>query len=434
MLNSALRSSLVSLLALSGSLFSSCSWASPVKLHNERADSWPFGPLVTSGRDMKNTQGGNVVYAGTNWPGHGEVMIPDGLQYSSIEGVISKIKSVGMNAIRLTYAIQMIDEIYSNGKDTTVKDSFTKALGSTNGPRVYSQFLAKNPQFNDTTTRLQVFDAVAAECLKQKVFVHLDNHMSKAAWCCSTNDGNSWFGDRDYNVDNWTRGLSYMANHGKSWPALTSMSLRNELRKPDSNPTLSSQSYNWRDWYTNIKKGTSAINTANPGLLIFLSGLDFDTYVTPVVQGTAMTPGSGKYSAADFAGYADKLVLEIHNYQNSATNCNSLKSSLYNSGFQALHADDAKALNVFPVLLTEFGFDMTGSAWQGTYATCIASYLAEQKAGWFIWVVSGSYYVRSGTQDFEETWGLLKHDYSDWRSKAYIDGGLKPLAAATAQG
>ncbi|KAI1456118.1 glycoside hydrolase family 5 protein [Annulohypoxylon moriforme] len=431
-----MRSSIVSLLALGGSLFQPFSSATPLKAENEiRADSWPFGPLVTSGRDIKNTKGGNVVYAGANWPGHSEVMIPDGLQYQSIETIVSKIKSAGMNAIRLTYAIQMIDEIYANdGKDTTVKASFTSALGSTNGPKVYAQFLAKNPSFDDNTTRLQVFDAVAAECLKQNIFVHLDNHMSKATWCCSTGDGNGWFGDTYYNVDNWVRGLSYMANHGKNWPALTSMSLRNELRSPDDNATLKSSSYNWRDWYTNIKKGTSAINSANPGLLIFLSGLDFDTYVTPIVQGTALTPSSGKFSTADFEGYTDKLVLEIHNYQNSATSCSSLQGSLYNSGFQAQNASDSKTVNVFPVLLTEFGFDMTGSAYQGTYATCIASYLSAQKAGWFIWVIAGSYYIRSGTQDFDETWGLLKHDWSDWRSSAYISSGLKPLAQATAQG
>ncbi|KAL7619360.1 hypothetical protein AAE478_009897 [Parahypoxylon ruwenzoriense] len=436
MTNTGLRSFLISLLVLSGSLLSSLSWASPLKIDNQdRADTWPYGPLVTSGRDMKNARGDNVVYAGANWPGHGEVMIPDGLQYQSIESVVSKIKSVGMNAIRLTYAIQMIDEIYSNdGKDTSVKDSFVKALGQTNGAKVYSQFLAKNPSFNDSTTRLKVFDAVAAECAKQNIFVHLDNHMSRAAWCCSTTDGNAWFGDKDYNVDNWVRGLSYMANHGKSWPALTSMSLRNELRKPDSNSTLRSQSYNWQDWYTNIKKGTDAINSANPDLLIFLSGLDFDTYITPVVQGTALTPGSGRFSTNDFNGYVNKLVLEIHNYQNSASSCSSLKSSLYSSGFQALHTEDSKTVNVFPVLLTEFGFQQTETEWQKTYASCIAEYLSEEKAGWFIWVISGSYYIRSGGQDFEETWGLLNHDWSDWRSPSYIEGGLKPLAKNTAHG
>ncbi|KAI0531719.1 glycoside hydrolase family 5 protein [Xylaria digitata] len=337
-----------------------------------------------------------------------------------------------MNAIRLTYAIQMIDQYYANGnKDTTVQQSFNTALGSTNGPKVYAKFLANNPSFNTSTTRLDVFDAVAAECAKQQIHVHLDNHMSRAAWCCSTTDGNSWFGDNDYNVQNWVRGLKFMANRGKSWTALTSMSLRNELRSPDSNPTLKSQSYNWRDWYTYSKQGSTAIHEANPDILIFLSGLDFDTWITPVFQGTAMTPGTAKYSAADFPGFANKLVLEVHNYNNDASSCSSLKSSLYNNGFQAMHAEDAKTVNVFPVVLSEFGFAQTDSEWRRVYATCIASYLAEQKAGWFIWVVAGSYYIRSGTQDYEEAWGLLSHDWSTWRSQSYVDGGLKPLIKNT---
>lgn len=35
--------------------------------------------------------------------------------------------------------------------------------------------------------------------------------MSKAEWCCSTGDGNSWFEDTYFNVPNWQRGLAYMA-------------------------------------------------------------------------------------------------------------------------------------------------------------------------------------------------------------------------------
>ncbi len=74
-----------------------------------------------------------------------------------------------MNAIRLTYAIQMVDQFYANGnKDTTVQQSFNNALGATNGPKVYAKFLANNPSFNVSTTRLDVFDAVAAECAKQR--------------------------------------------------------------------------------------------------------------------------------------------------------------------------------------------------------------------------------------------------------------------------
>ncbi|KAJ3554048.1 hypothetical protein NPX13_g10724 [Xylaria arbuscula] len=168
MLRSFLGSSLVPLLALGSALFASSSWASPIV--ERQSASWPYGPFTVLGAEMKDSRNATIVYAGTNWPGHGEVMIPDGLQYQSIQTIVSKIKSLGMNSIRLTYAIQMVDQYYSNGnKDTTVQQSFITALGSTNGPKVYAKFLAANPSFNANTTRLDVFDAVAAECAKQLV-------------------------------------------------------------------------------------------------------------------------------------------------------------------------------------------------------------------------------------------------------------------------
>lgn len=49
-------------------------------------------------------------------------------------------------------------------------------------------------QSTDLDLLLQVFDAIAAECANQQIWVHLDNHVSKAQWCCSETDGNAWFG------------------------------------------------------------------------------------------------------------------------------------------------------------------------------------------------------------------------------------------------
>lgn len=63
----------------------------------------------------------------------------------------------------------------------------------------------------DLIVNSKVFDAIAAECFKQQIYVHLDNHVSKAIWCCSNTDGNSWFGDTYFNVSNWQRGIAYMA-------------------------------------------------------------------------------------------------------------------------------------------------------------------------------------------------------------------------------
>jgi hypothetical protein len=58
------------------------------------AASWPYGPLVTAGRWIHNTKGENVTYVGVNWPGAADTMIPEGLQYASIEKILKDIKSL----------------------------------------------------------------------------------------------------------------------------------------------------------------------------------------------------------------------------------------------------------------------------------------------------------------------------------------------------
>lgn len=120
-----------------------------------RASSWPHAPFTTSGRDMKNSLDETVVYAGVNWPGAADVMIPEGLQYQSVSTIISKIKDLGMNVIRLTYAIEMIDDIYES-IDSSLETAFIQALGETNGTKVLKEVLASNPKFTEKTTRLEV--------------------------------------------------------------------------------------------------------------------------------------------------------------------------------------------------------------------------------------------------------------------------------------
>ncbi len=117
--------------------------------------SWPNKPFTTSGRYMKDASGATVTYAGVNWPGAADTMLPEGLQYQSISNILSKIKSLGMNVIQLTYAIEMIDDIYDGG-DVAMQTALTSALGATNGSKVYNQILTHNPSFSTKTTRLQV--------------------------------------------------------------------------------------------------------------------------------------------------------------------------------------------------------------------------------------------------------------------------------------
>ncbi|KAH7382626.1 glycosyl hydrolase family 5 protein-like protein/cellulase [Phaeosphaeria sp. MPI-PUGE-AT-0046c] len=398
-----------------------CAAALPSLLH-----AFPNAPFEAQDRWIVDSTGANFTYVGANWPGAGEVMIPEGLQYQSIASIVSKMKSLKMNHVRLTFAIEMIDDIKDRGGDVTIQKSFQKALGS-NGDKVYQNVIKNNPQFGASTTRLQVYDAIAAELAKQQMYVHLDNHMSKAKWCCGTGDNNSWFGDVDFNVKNWRRGLEFMADHSKKWPNMVSLGLRNELRKPDN--AGSSLPYNWATWYDQMMPVATAVNKANPNILIFLSGLDYDTKLSPVP--TASDLGNGKkFMLSDFA-YKNKLVLELHNYQNDATNCGSIESGLWDNGFRAT---GEKAVNKMPVVLTEFGFNNADNSYTKTYATCLKKLMPQWRTGWTVWEIGGSYYIRSGTQDYEETWGLLNHDWSGWRNKdaikqlqAMVDETLKSV-------
>jgi hypothetical protein len=219
--------------------------------------------------------------------------------------------------------------------------------------------------------------------------------------------------------------------------------MRNELRNPADDSTLNSNSYNWETWYTNMVAAAKVINAANPDILIFFSGLNYDTTLSPVVAGTALSPGTTTFKKSDFS-FSNKIVLELHNYENSATSCSSMQSDLTGDGFSTLTTATG---NVFPMVLTEWGHDQTDGSYSGVYASCLHSYLPAQHVGWTIWVLAGSYYIRSGTQDYDETWGtyerimrlrlssdmiegLYNHNWTAWRSAAAI-ANLKMMIQAT---
>ena len=215
-----------------------------------------------------------------------------------------------------------------------------------------------------------------------------------------------------------------------SWGNLASMSIRNELREPSNNEAVRA-TYNWETWYKYVRQGADAVNAGNPGTLVILSGLNYDTTMQPVVRGEELSPGTETFSFDDFAGYADKLVIELHNYNTETNSCPDLQGSLYNGGAQAMNPDDESTVNVFPVLITEFGFAQDGSTHNGVYSTCLAEWMPGNTAGWMQWALAGSYYSRQDVQDMDEAWGLYNHDWSAWRDEGYINDVLIPSVQAT---
>jgi hypothetical protein len=112
-------------------------------------------PFSSSDRWIVDANGKNVPVVGINWPGAADTMLPEGLGYQSIANIVQKLTDTGFNTVRLTFAIEMVDDILDNGGDVTLSDTLTRALGSENGLAMLAKIINNNPQFTATTTRLQ---------------------------------------------------------------------------------------------------------------------------------------------------------------------------------------------------------------------------------------------------------------------------------------
>ncbi|PMD41380.1 glycoside hydrolase family 5 protein [Hyaloscypha variabilis F] len=386
-------------------------------------------PFSSSDRWIVDAKGNNVPVVGINWPGAADTMLPEGLGYQSIANIVQWLTDTGFNTVRLTFAIEMVDDILDNGGDVTLSDTLTQALGPANGTIILADILTNNPEFTANTTRLQVFDAVAAGLAAQNIYVHLDNHVSKAMWCCSLTDGNSWFGDTYFDTDKWIRGLSYMATHGKAnWQTFSSMGLRNELR-PALTGAPNLQPYTWSTWKTYMTAAASAIYSVNPEVLIYFSGLESDFNIEPAVGGSTLLDPGFSFDVASYE-WAHKLVFEMHEYdENISSSCPIYEAILESFGADATTRTTG---NRGPLVISEWGHDETDAsdAWQSAYTECLTQFMTDRQLGWMLWVLAGSYYIRSGTQDYDETYGLLDHTWSDYRG-VNSSAAIKQLVEST---
>lgn len=258
--------------------------------------------------------------------------------------------------------------------------------------------------------------------------VVLDNQISKPEWCCSKLDGNGFFGDEFFDPGEWLRGLSLMAALFNGSSSVVAMSLRNELRGPRQNLT---------DWYRfcpklpeplcnssppffcktsprcrYMQRGAEAVHSANPDVLVILSGLDYDKDLSFLAE---------KPVELSFSG---KLVFELHWYGfsdggewemgNPNEVCGSVVGSLTEKGLFLLEQGH-------PLFLSEFGLDQQAlSPADGRFLSCLTAMAAELDLDWALWALQGSYYVREGTLAHDETYGILTWSWCEPRNSFFL--------------
>jgi hypothetical protein len=154
-----------------------------------------------------------------------------------------------------------------------------------------------------------------------------------------------------------------------------------------------------------MKSCAQTIQRSNPNPIVFFSGLGFDTDLSAVTSQQPLSPnGTSKFLLSEFL--PGKVALELHNYQNKEKDCNAITSGLYHAGWNALNVSNPLVL---PVVMTEFGFQQNVSMAKEVQPQCLKKFFEKERAGWMYWVLAGSYYIRSGKQDLDETWGECCH-------------------------
>ncbi len=335
-------------------------------------------PLHTSGHQILDANNHPVRLASANWYGFDQKeFVPGGLDHATLEQIIEQIHALGLNSIRLPWANETLE------KNPVVPDYAVKA----------------NPQFRGKHA-LDVMDAVISALTRAHIMVILDNHVSRADWCCKDDDGNGLWYNADYPEEKWLADWRDIALRYKGQPRVVGADLRNELRSGAAwgggNPKL--------DWRAAAERGGNAVLTANPNLLVMVEGPEYSTNFTTF----ASLPLKLKVP--------NRLVYSPHAYsspEHTFASYDELKQVFDARAGFLLHSEPA-----VPLWVGEFGACQSlDCGAESQWFTWFIQYLKENDLSWGYWPLNGtqsSGYSRA--YDALETFGLLTPDYQHFAS------------------
>nr|GME00468.1 glycosyl hydrolase 5 family protein-like isoform X2 [Ipomoea batatas] len=355
-------------------------------------------PLSASSRWITDDQSGErVKLACASWAGHLEPMLPEGLDRRPLSQIATHVSTMGFNCVRLTWATYMFTR-YAN---MTVGQSFGD-LGLT---EAISGLASNNPNLLSLNL-VDARKAVVEEIGRHGIMMVLDNHVSKPMWCCGDRDGNSFFGSVYFDPDEWLQGLAIVANIFKGPIKVVGMSLRNELRGPLQNVDV---------WYKYVEKGAKTINSANPNLLVIISGLSYDLDFRFLKQRPLKLKTMKK-----------KVVYETHRYaftegQSKAWVAGPLNKVCHDITREMEEKEGFLVRGGNPLFVSEFGINQMGnSEADNRHLPCLLSYLADLDLDWSVWALQGSYYLRDRHHGPDETYGMFTSNWTALRNPNFL--------------
>ncbi|OUC14220.1 MAG: glycoside hydrolase [Alkalinema sp. CACIAM 70d] len=200
-------------------------------------------PLSTRKGEIVDAQGRTVLLRGVNWFGiETETHAPHGLWERDYVDVITQIKQMGYNVIRLPYSLASLKSQTISGVNFDLPSNAT----------------LKNK------TPLQVMDAVVGEAGRQGLFVVLDSHR--------LNDQRIpelWYGDGFTEAD-WIDTWTMLAERYKNQPNVIGADLKNEPHGKASWGTGDRAT----DWRLAAERAGNAILKINRNWLMIVEGVE----------------------------------------------------------------------------------------------------------------------------------------------------------------
>ncbi|QNI32296.1 cellulase family glycosylhydrolase [Alloacidobacterium dinghuense] len=340
------------------------------------AQASPQLPLHTSGYKIVDAKKSPVQLKSVNWYGFDEKeYVPGGLDHAPLATIVGLIKRMGFNSVRLPWANETLE------KNPVVADYAIKA----------------NPQLRGKHA-MEVMDIVIDALAKAQIMVILDNHVSRADWCCKDDDGNGLWYSKEYPESAWLADWKTIARRYRNQPWVVGVDLRNELRSGavwgGDNKKL--------DWHAAATRGGNAVLSVSPKLLVMIEGPQYSTDF----RGAAHLPV--------FLDVPNRAVYSPHAYSFGAQTQNYAELQ---KAFDERAGFLLQTTPAIPLWIGEFGTCQTltgcGSDPNGEWIRGFVRYVKEHpELGWSYWPLNGtqsSGYSR--TYDAPETFGLLTTDY-----------------------
>jgi endoglucanase len=330
-------------------------------------------PLHTRGYQILDTADHPVRLTSVNWYGFDQKeFVAGGLDHAPLQAIIGQITAIGVNSVRLPWANETVEH------NPIVADYAVKA----------------NPRFRGKHA-LEIMDAVIGALARAHIMVILDNHMSRADWCCSESDGNGLWYNAEYPESKWLADWETIVHRYKNQPWVVGADLRNELRSGaqwgGSDPKL--------DWHAAAERGGNAVLGANAKLLVMVESPQYSTDFT----GFDKLPVGLKV--------AHRLVYSPHAYapaDHTFQSYDEMRQVYDQRAGYLLHAEPA-----VPLWVGEFGSCQTLDCGQNSqWFRWFMQYLKEKDLSWCYWPLNGTQSSgESRKYDTVETYGLLTPDY-----------------------